>query len=105
MKCENCMNLKHRYMLLTGMHYPEIQRAFTLRKVKALQLSCEGMGCQYYAQGTEISPDNRDVDWDCPYFKKKTLENRTSMERMSIDSHANRNEYPASIAAESELGD
>lgn len=96
-KCENCLNLKHRYMLLTGMHYPEIQEALTVQKVKALQLSCEGMGCQFYAQGAEINPDARDIDWNCPHFKKKLLKDRTSIERLSIDSHANRNEYPKTV--------
>jgi hypothetical protein len=87
-------------MLLTGMHYPEIQEALTTQKVKALQLSCEGMGCKFYARGAEINPDARDIEWVCPHFKKKTLKNRLSIERLSIDSHANMNEYPKTLDSE-----
>ena len=96
-KCENCLNLKHRYGLLTGMHYPEIQEAISAQKVKSLQLTCEGMGCQYWAQGAEISPNDRDIDWNCPHFEKLTLKKKLSKERLSIDSHANINEYPKSV--------
>jgi hypothetical protein len=96
-KCDNCLNFKHRYMLLTGMHYPEIQEALNTQKIKALQFTCEGMGCQYYAQGTDIDPDTRNIEWNCPHFKEKTLKNATSKARMNIDSHANINEYPKTV--------
>ena len=65
-----------------------------MKRVKALQLSCEGMGCQFFAQGTEINPDLRDVDWDCPHFEPlKGNERKYS----KIDSHANRNLYPKTV--------
>lgn len=96
-KCENCLNLKHRYMLLTGMHYPAIQGALTGRRIKALQFSCEGMGCKYWAQGTEISSDDRDIDWNCPHFVPlKGNEKKYP----KIDSHANRNKYPKTLNSE-----
>ena len=96
-KCEFCIHLKHRYTILTGMHYPEIQEALNKQQIKAKQFNCEGMGCEYHACGAEINSDDRDIDWSCPHFKRKTLKNGTSKERLRIDSHANINEYPKQI--------
>ena len=93
MKCEYCMNLKHRYMLLTGMHYPRIQKALDGHKINASDFSCEGMGCKFFSQGSEIGPDMRDKDWNCPHFEKL----KDGRKYRGIDSHANRNEYPEII--------
>ena len=93
-KCEYCINFKHRYLLLTGMHYPEIQKALEAQKITAVDFNCEGMGCQYVARGTEIGYDMREANWNCPHYKMKTLKNRTSEERLRIDSHADIKKYP-----------
>jgi len=90
-KCELCLYLKHRYMLLTGMHYPEIQKAIDKGELKSKDFSCEGMGCKFFAQGSEISPNMRDEDWKCPHFR---LKHGYTKARLRIDSHANRNLYP-----------
>lgn len=91
MKCEYCINLKHRYMVLTGMHYPELQKAIDKGELKWTDFTCEGMGCKYFARGTEMGLDMRDAKWDCPHFKLKIEHMK---ERLAIDSHANRNKYP-----------
>jgi hypothetical protein len=79
------------------MHYPEIQKAIETQKITAVDFNCEGMGCQYWVRGTEIGYDMRSADWNCPHFKRKTLKNRTSEERLRIDSHADINKYPPAL--------
>jgi len=91
-KCERCINLKHRYMMLTGMHYPEIQEALEAHKIKAENFMCEGMGCQFFSKGLEVGVDMRNIAWDCPHFELRVA--RVSSRRLRIDSHANLNEYP-----------
>jgi hypothetical protein len=98
-KCEYCVNFKHRYMLLTGMHFHEIQKAIETQKITAMDFNCEGMGCQYWAEGVEIGYDMRNADWNCPHYKyfRRTLKNVTSEERLRIDSHADKNKYPPQL--------
>jgi hypothetical protein len=87
------MNLKHRYTMLTGMHYPEIQKALDNRKIKATDFTCEGMGCKHFARGSELSLNFPYEERDCPYFTPL----KDNKEYRKIDSHSNLNLYPKQI--------
>lgn len=98
-ECGDCINLKHRYSLLTGMTYPTLQTALNAQQIKAEDFKCEGIGCKFIMYGEDIDHSEiPDKEWDCPYFEpvpkieeyKKA--DREKYER--IDSHANPSEYP-----------
>jgi hypothetical protein len=92
-KCDDCVNLKHRYSLLTGLSYIALQTALNTQRIKAEAFRCEGMGCKFIMFGDDIDfNETPDIDWSCPYFEPPKEENPKDGER--IDSHANTNEYP-----------
>jgi hypothetical protein len=78
-------------MLLTGMHYPHIQKALNSQKISAQDLTCEGMGCQFIMRGTDMDLEMREIAGECPHFEP-LRENEKKY--LGIDSHANINKYP-----------